>query len=219
MVQRAVVRRHIETRVALPYAKVKIGFDAQTPTGSLRRQGTESGVGDALLAPVTLGWHSPRYHQMAGVYFYLPTGEYDPARLANPGRGYFAWAPVYWFTWFPADGFEISGNATYVFNSKNPDTQYTSGKEAGLDYGIGYDATPAWQVGVSGYLYKQVTNDKQNGQVVGDGRRGQVVAIGPFIRYHPSKDFGVTLKWQSESAVENRTQGNRFLLQFTYGLR
>lgn len=165
-----------------------------------------------------LGWHSPTYHQMAGVYFYLPTGDYDPKRLANPGLGYFGLASVYWFTWLPTPALEVSGNLTYVFNSRNSDTNYTSGNEAGLDYGIGYAASDALQLGTSGYAYKQVTDDKLNGRVVGDGNKGQVFAIGPFVRYHPSPDWGVTFKWQYETAVENRTQGNRFILQLTYKL-
>lgn len=57
-----------------------------------------------------------------------------------------------------------------------------------------------------------------NGQVVGEGNKGQVVTIGPFIRYHPSPDWGAILKWQAETAVENQAQGNRFILQFTFGL-
>lgn len=209
---------NIESRIALPYANLRLKFDVQTPGGRVHRESTESGFGDALYAPVILGWHTPRYHQMAGIYLYLPTGDYDPTRLANPGRGYFGWAPVYWLTWFPTDALEVSGNLTYVFNSKNPDTHYTSGNEAGLDYGIGYAATDTWQLGVSGYLYKQMTDDKVHGQVVGDGNKGQAVAIGPFVRYHPSPNFGITFKWQYETEVENRTQGNRFILQFMYRL-
>jgi Protein involved in meta-pathway of phenol degradation len=57
-----------------------------------------------------------------------------------------------------------------------------------------------------------------NGQVVGEGNKGQVVTIGPFIRYHQSPDWGAILKWQAETAVENQAQGNRFILQFTFGL-
>ena len=106
----------------------------------------------------------------------------------------------------------------YVFNSRNPATNYTSGNEAGLDYGIGYSPTPAWQLGVSGYVYKQTTDDKVNGRTVGDGNKGQAVAFGPFVRYGPSRNWGAMLKWQYETQVQNRAQGNRVMLQFTHAL-
>jgi hypothetical protein len=50
------------------------------------------------------------------------------------------------------------------------------------------------------------------------GNRGQAVAVGPFIRYHPSRDWGITFKWQHEYLVENRPSGNRFFLQFALKL-
>jgi hypothetical protein len=70
------------------------------------------------------------------------------------------------------------------------------------------------QTGVSGYVYRQIRDDEVNGQKFGDGNRGQVLSIGPFLRYHPAKNWGLTLKWQIEGDARNRTQGNRIFLQF-----
>jgi hypothetical protein len=42
--------------------------------------------------------------------------------------------------------------------------------------------------------------------------------IGPYIRYHEGY-FGITFKWQHESWVENRAQGNRFFLQLAFVLK
>ena len=122
--------------------------------------------------------------------FFLPTGKFDKTQPANTSRGYYSAGPAYFFTWFPTDAIEVSGSLIYLVNQKNHDTAYRSGNEVGFDYGLGYALTPAWQTGASGYLYKQVTDDHQNGQVVGDGNRGRVASIGPFIRYHPSSDWG-----------------------------
>ena len=205
----------IETRLAIPYLRVNVGFDRP---GNLHVGGTESGWADLMLAPALLGWHTSRYHQTAGIALFVPTGDYDARAPANPGRGYFGWAPIYSFTWYPADGVEVSGNLGYMFNSRNPSTDYTSGNEAGLDYGIGYSPTSTWQLGVSGYVYKQTTDDKVNGRTVGDGNEGQAVAVGPFVRYGPNRNWGAMLKWQYETQVTNRAQGNRIMLQFTHAL-
>jgi hypothetical protein len=155
---------------------------------------------------------------MTGLYFFIPIGNFDKNRIANISRGYYTVAPVYWFSWFPTDTIEVSGNAIYLVNFENPDTNYKSGHEVGLDFGLGYAASDAWQLGVSGFVYRQVTDDKMNGQVVGDGNRGQAIGIGPFVRYHPSKNWGLTFKWHHETGVENRAKGDRFILQFMYRL-
>jgi hypothetical protein len=60
--------------------------------------------------------------------------------------------------------------------------------------------------------YGQLTDDKQAGQVVGDGNRGKAIAIGPFLRYS-GRGWGVALKWQHETEVANRAKGDRLYLQ------
>lgn len=209
----------IETRVgASAYVHADLSFDVLTPIGPVHRQGQASGYGDMLLGPALLGWHGDRVHQIAGVEFFLPTGEFNASQLANAGRGYYAAGPAYFLTWFSTDETEVSVSSIYLYNWKNPDTQYQSGQELSIDYGLGYALAPALQTGLSGYLYKQVTDDKLNGQAVPGGNKGRVFAVGPFIRYHPSPDWGITFKWQWETQAENRPQGNRFFLQFALQL-
>jgi hypothetical protein len=101
-----------------------------------------------------------------------------------------------------------------MFNSKNHETGYKSGQEFNVDYAASYALTPTFQAGINGYGYQQTTDDTVNGTAVPGGNRGRAWAIGPFIRYHVDPTWGVTLKWQIESLVENRAKGNRFFLQF-----
>ncbi len=69
-------------------------------------------------------------------------------------------------------------------------------------------------MGVSGYAYKQITDDERSDVTVADGNRGQAVAFGPALRWHPhGKNYGLTLKWQHEELIENRTKGERFFIQ------
>ncbi|MEA3144988.1 MAG: hypothetical protein QOI53_409 [Verrucomicrobiota bacterium] len=204
----------VEARVGFnAVTDVDVSFDVRTPFGRIHREDSTTAVGDALLG-VILGWHSERFHQMLGPEFFLPTGDFDKTRLANTGRGYYAIGPSYWFTWLPIDQIEVSGALIYLINFENPDTNYSSGHELSFDYLVGYELLPGWQIGANGYAYKQIMDDEQNGRVVGDGNRGQVVGVGPFIRYHASKNWGLTLKWQHEELVENRTTGERIILQF-----
>lgn len=209
---------NVETRLgASVFVDSSVSFDVQTPRGPLHREGSVTSWGDALFGPVLLGWHHDDFHQIFGLEFFIPTGRFDANKLANASRGYFSLGPAYFFTWLPGI-FEVSGSTIYLVNARNPDTDYRSGDEVSLDYSLGVSPGRGWQFGLSGYLYKQVTDDRMNGRVVGDGNRGQAIGIGPFVQYAPTKEWGVTLKWHRETSVENRAKGDRIFLQFALQL-
>lgn len=200
------------TQAAWGYNDIRVSFDVRTPGGTITRKDIAHGWGDTFFGPVALGWRTERTHQMAALLTTLPTGSYNPAKITNPGRGYLAIFPNYALTWFPVEGTEVSASAFYLYNRRNPDTRYRSGREVVVDYGVGYGARPGLQLGASGYLHKQVTDDTQDGQPVAGGNRGQALAFGPFARaFGPG--WGLTLKWQREFRVENRFEGNRIILQ------
>lgn len=207
----------IETRVGLTFfADVDVRFDVQTPGGQIHRSGAANGAfPGGLFAPLLLGWHGETVHQITGLELFFPAREYRPTKLANISSGYWSAAPAYWITWFPIAPVEVSGSFVYLYNFENGTTNYKSGQEFNVDWGLGYDVTPTWQAGLNGYYYQQTTDDQLNGNDVAGGNRGRAAAVGPFIRFHPSRDFGIALKWQKEFAVENRASGNRFFLQFS----
>jgi hypothetical protein len=136
-------------------------------------------------------------------------------RLFNPGRNTWAYGPWYSFTAYPLENLEVSSKLIYMINGENSDTHYRSGREFNADYNIGYNITREWQVGVNGYLYKQLTDDEKNGETYLDGYRGQVAAIGPAIKYQ-TPAIGFVMKWQHETKVENRAEGDRIWLQAVY---
>lgn len=192
---------------------INVSFDVRTPRGPVHREDLNTDVGDSLLG-IILGWHSKHFHQMLGPELFLPTGQFDSLRLASTSRNYFSLGPSYWFTWFPIEQLEISGALIYLINFENTDTHYGSGNELSFDYNLAYSVTRDVQIGISGYAYKQVADDEVRGLVVTDGNRGQVVAFGPALRWHPhGKNYGLVFKWQHEEAVENRASGERFFLQ------
>jgi hypothetical protein len=210
---------NLMTRVGVPFADLHLSFDIKTPKGIVHQQSTDTGLSDAAVIPLALGWHSPWLHQMVGVEFFFPTGNYDAHRLANVGRHYYSAAPTYFFTLAPIPSIEVSAKVMYLFNGPNRETNYHSGNELIVDYNLGYQATPAVQFGANGYFYRQTTDDTQNGITVGDGNRGRVLATGPFIKYQPSRSLAFVAKWQHEMLVQNRTRGNRFWIQMAYKFR
>jgi hypothetical protein len=206
----------VASRIAVPLVDGNVSFDVLTPAGRVHHSGSEQGLGDITLVPIMLGWNSPRYSQLIGVDVFTPTGSYDKNSLFNPGRNIWSIAPWYAFTACPFERVEISAKMLYFFNQKNSATDYDSGNEINIDYNIGYNITPEWQVGLNGYAYKQVQDDTQNGKVVSvNGNRGQVLAVGPGIKYQ-TKAVGLVMKWQHETMVENRAKGDRLWLQVAY---
>lgn len=207
---------NVETRVGQAvYTDIKFRADIQTPVGTIRRRGSDSGpIPGGILGPVMLGWHGQTLHQTLGPLLFYPTRGFDKTQVSNIASGYRSIAPYYGVTWIPNDNWEISTATSYLFNQTNRDTNYQSGRELNIDYGAEYVVRPSLRFGASGYVYKQLTDDRLNGIAVAGGNRGQALAIGPSLRYRVTKDFGITFKWQTEFKVENRAIGNRFYLQF-----
>ena len=194
--------------VFLPLAHMKV----DATMGDDKR----SGMGDIIVDPFILGWHSKNFHVTTGLDIYIPLGSYDEDRLANTGRNYWTFEPVAGLTYLSDNGFELSGKFMYDFNRKNTDTDYESGQEFHFDYTAGYHVDKNLAVGVGGYYYYQTTNDKMDGAVVGtDGFKGRVMAAGPQAAYN-YKNMSFTIKWQKEFEAKNRPQGNNFWGKFMY---
>lgn len=201
------------------HVDLRVRFDVQTPGGVVHREGQSSGASsDTHLTPIMLGWRGETYHQMVGLELFLPTGAFDRTQLANPGRGNRASGASYQATWFPVAAVEANLGVVVLQNSRNPDTNYQGGRELMMDYGVGYVLAPQWQLGVSGYLIKQFSDDRSNGQPVAGGNRAQVLAVGPFLRYTPGRNWGLTIKYQAETKVKNRASGNRMYVQTSTSL-
>lgn len=59
------------------------------------RSQTKTGLGDITLSP-GIGWHfGPNLHVIGAFDFFAPTGGYNKNDLANIGRNYWAFGPVY----------------------------------------------------------------------------------------------------------------------------
>jgi hypothetical protein len=206
----------VETRaaIAVPRLDISLGISRPAPLSPIDRSGTATGFGDLSFAPVLLGWHAGPLHQTLGVEFYLPTGAYNVAEPVNTGRNYLAAAPVYAVTWFPGSGVDLSAKLRFGINETNRATNYRSGNELTLEFSGNVRLNPSVALGLTGYLYQQVSDDEQNGgSVNGNGNRGRVRSIGPAITYNFSPTFGFIAKVQQEFNARNKAQGTRLWLQ------
>ncbi len=188
-----------------------VNVDVILPVGSE----SKTGVGDIIIDPFILAWHLEHLHFVAAMDIYMPTGSYDKDRLANIGRNYWTFEPIFAFTYLSKSGFEVSAKLMYDFNTKNEDTDYKSGQEFHFDYTLGMKLKEI-SFGVGGYFYQQVTKDEINGQTIEpNGNKGRAFAVGPQIKYD-YKNMSFILKYQKEMFVENRPEGDKLWFKFVW---
>jgi hypothetical protein len=199
----------------VPYLDMSNQLRIPTPAGPLPLKGSNGAVGDVTLTPLIVKWTpSPGLFVNGRVELQLPTGSYKADRIINTGSNHWTASPALAFTYINAEGFEVSSNIQLNVHGKNKDTNYRSGIEYQHEFGLGQHVGP-WTLGVGGYLYQQLTDDKQNGAKFQDGNRSRVMALGPAISFfelgsdwpliwaHAYKEFG----------ARNRSQGTQFAVR------
>jgi len=162
--------------------------DIKVTAGGVRQ--SKSGLGDVLTG-LGLGFHhSKNFHSIAAVDIYLPTGRYDTTDIANLGRNQYAIEPVFSVTYLDPSGVNADIKSGFVFNGRNKKTDYRSGGEFHFDYALGWDLGNGWGLGVGGFYYHQVCDDRQFGQDVANSRAG-AFAIATFaeVRQRPGLVF------------------------------
>ncbi|WP_169628215.1 SphA family protein [Ferrimonas futtsuensis] len=193
-----------------------VHLSAEMAMGPTQLSSTDSGLGDIAFSPLVLSWHTPELHFGAALEIVAPVGDFDADRLANIGRNYWTVEPVFAITYLPASGLELSAKFMYDLNFENGDTHYESGDEFHFDYAVGYHRDN-WTYGLAGYYYKQVTDDKLNGQTVGDGNRGEAFAVGPAVMYS-GQGWSIEARYQAEVMSESRPEGDKLWLKASVAL-
>lgn len=186
-----------------------------TPLGSLPFSRSDSisdsivGFGD-LIPQFTVRWNAGVNNYMTYITGDIPVGAYQSTRLANIGIGHGAIDAGGGYTYFnPQTGHELSSVLGFTYNLKNTDTQYQSGVDMHFDWGASQFLSKQVQVGLVGYVYKQLGCDSGSGDRVGCFR-SQVAGAGPQVGFiFPVGDMQgyLNLKAYKEFAAENRPQG------------
>jgi hypothetical protein len=189
-----------------------VSLDVNVAPGVSQRK---TGVGDLVFGPA-LGWHhSPQLHTVLALDIYAPTGKFSKGDLANIGRNHWAVQPVLGVSQIDPAGLNADAKVMWTYNLKNKDTDYRSGQELIVDYDLGWGLGNGWVLGVGGYLYQQLNDDRQSGVAVANNK-GRALAIGPSIKYDSGKGWFITAKYQSESSVRNRPDGAAFWIKSVF---
>ena len=193
-------------------------------------QAGSSGFGDLLVGPFlqwppVMGPSGPKFFQRVELQVILPTGEYDANKEINPGSNAWAFDPYWSGTYFINPDLTASLRAHYLWNGENDDpnrafkalggTTTRAGQAFHTNFALEYAITPQLRLGFNGYYLKQTTDTEMNGNDV-KGRREQVLGLGLGGMYSFSKDDHIFFNFFDESAVRNRTEGERYNFRYVH---
>jgi len=204
--------------------------DVMTPGGPLRLSEKRGGFYDIIWEPIVLGWHSKDglLHAQAAFDVFIPVGNPDPRNLVNVNKNFWTFEPgfaVSWFSPFWNQKLNASVWLRYDFNTRdnnflispgiatkigNPAltglrTDNTPGQEFHLDTSIDFAIYEKLRVGLLGFFYQQVTNDKTGAGTVKNDK-GRTFGLGPHV-WVPWKNWVFEAHVEPEFGVRNRPQG------------
>ena len=179
------------------------------------------GPGDSEVVAL-VGWNEGNHHWNVAVTGTIPTGVYDPNRIAFLGlhrpsvdvKGAYTYLDT-------KTGFEISGALGMTFNYINTATNYQTGDELHFEWDINEHFASGWSLGVGGYVYDQVTGDSGSGDRTGPFK-GRVVAVGPLVGYTfkfmELIPVNLNAHWFHEFDTKNRLTGNSIIGSISFPL-
>lgn len=163
-----------------------------------------------LSPTASLGWTSGVNNWMVYVTGNIPVGAYDSKRLSNIGIGHSAIDAGGGYTYFNAKtGLGASAVIGFTYNFENYSTDYQNGIDSHLDWSVSQFVSTNWQVGVSGYVYYQLTGDSGSGDKPGPFK-SRVAAIGPQLGYSftvAGQQWSANLRGYYEFWAQNRLEG------------
>jgi hypothetical protein len=184
-------------------------------------------VGDLELSPI-LRWSTEATQTLFVLTAVMPTGDYDPARAANPSAGNFwTFRPAVQFSYI-GDGWDFGSRLAYSFNTINKTTKYKSGSYLNVDLAAMKSVSESTRVGLSGYAVDQLNKDTSSlttdecvskfgaaecpiieaREAATLGQKGRIFGVGPEVAYiHGAGDFLVEGRIMKEFGAQSRPKG------------
>jgi len=213
---------HYSVAAFLPYTRLDVSANVQTPAGPVARQNNVSGFGDLTVVPLILAWKTGDWQIDTMLPVFAPTGSYEKGRLGNPPLNYWTFDPNFGVAYSnKTSGFNGMLRVGYAINTENPDTNYRSGSLLHFD-GAVQQILPVGSgfltLGAEAFYFDQVTCDSGAGATLGCFK-GMTAGLGPVLGY--IQPFGkqslvVELKWLPELDTKNRLEGDYIWLKVVY---
>jgi len=207
----------------------KWGLDVIVPVVSLDSSplpDNGTGLGDILVGPFLqwdpiMGKNGPVFMHRIELQTIWPTGKYDNEKALNPGSNFFSFDPYWAGTFVITPKWTASWRAHYLWNAENDDPavpgadETKAGDAIHVNFASSYEVLPKkLRVGVNGYYLKQLSDSEVDGVEV-PGKE-QVFAIGPGALWSFSQHTHLFFNAYFETSVENRPEGDAFILRLVH---
>ena len=206
----------------LPIVRVNVEAEVTAGATTVRRDDTETGLGDITLMSAMLAWEAGYWQYNAILTVYTPTGSYEEGRLANPGLNYWTVDPTFGVAYNnEKNGFNAAIHAGITINSENPATDYRSGSMFHLETSVQQllPVGPGFLgLGAEAFYLQQVTGDSGDGATFGDFQ-GRTVGLGPVLTYllpRGEQTFAGEVRWLPEINTKRRLKGDYVWLKLVY---
>ncbi|MDH3598408.1 MAG: transporter [Candidatus Tectomicrobia bacterium] len=204
----------------IPFGYAELDAQVTGPRGnSVGVSGDTFSLADIAFVPLRLNWNIGDFHFKFFEAIIAPTGDYDVDDVINLGRNYWAFDTVAAFTWLSTKtGTEFSMEPGLLANTRNDDTEYTTGLEFHVDFTINQFLAETFAIGFRGYYYRQVTGDSGRGARLGDFQ-GESLGIGPGVFWQPKFAGGklvILAKWLHDVTTTRRLEADYYSLAFAW---
>jgi hypothetical protein len=204
---------------ALPIGYVSLESRILEPSQTFQADSDDFDVGDLVLTPLVLGWHSGSLHWTGSLSVVVPLGTYEASKTINVSLNRYAIDPTVGVTWLnPRTGLEVSGALGYTVSFENDETDYDSGDEVHFEAAVAQHFPSGLALGLAGYGVWQVTGDSGTGAVLGDFK-GRAIGLGPMASYNfdvADYKFSASARYYHEFAVAKRFEGDTSFLQVSF---
>jgi len=170
--------------------------------------GSDFGIGDLFVEPVTLSWHTKQFDFSFGYGFWAPTGDYSPSDPVSPGKGFWTQMLTGGVTVYPdkAKTWSLSALNRYEINQERGDTGITPGQYWTLEWGLAKSLSKTVDFGMVGYYQAQSTKASGLGA---PAAKDSVIGLGPEIAFViPKIGLSTSVRYMREMGASNRPEGN-----------
>jgi hypothetical protein len=205
----------------IPLLTVEADVKAQTPGGPITVQGHDGGLGDIYFG-VGMAWHTPTWHWLTALDVITPTGNFDSNKPINAGNNAYIIEPVVAVSGLFANGMEVSAKFMYSYHTENDDfveagtglKGYQTDRPIHMDYLVSYALTKDLKLGVTGWVWQGLEDDKIGGHKRAD-TKDREFSMGPAARYQSGK-FAILGKYVVPISAENRIEANQLWIDLVY---
>ncbi|MEA2062839.1 MAG: transporter, partial [Gemmatimonadota bacterium] len=116
----------------------------------------------------------------------------------------------------PAKTWSLSALGRYEVHGERSETKVTPGNNFLIEWGLAKNACKVWDIGLTGYMQWQLTDDSGTGVTYDKSIHDKVYAMGPeLMAFIPPAKLFFSIRTLFEFGAEDRSQGNITTLTLT----